>query len=492
MSESTLYLVFVFFSTFTLSLQSPVFIDHSNAARVLRHRRANHFLEEIKPGNLERECYEETCSREEAAEIFQSNEKTMEFWYRYKSTSQCHKNVCYNGGICTKGGGQYECVCPPRYSGKHCETEVFECGYKNGGCFHYCSDSVPVGLSVTCGCADGYELDENGKSCRAAVPFSCGKQWIPDSSRRTLLDDTLNDTQTVDDLPDHPTNHTHFTTNHTHFTTNHTHSLDNATHPLDDPSFPDDSLNRIVGGQRQPQGGSPWQVLLRRKDERGFCGGTLVSERWVITAAHCLQETPDHVTLGDYDKFHLDKGELKIRVEKTIIHPHFHEFTFDSDVALLYLAEPAVLSSVVSPACLPNAHLANRLERAGEQGLVTGWGAVRYLGQSSRYLRKVSLPVVEQHGCIDSTDQVITDNMFCAGFPEAERDACTGDSGGPFVVNYRGTWFLTGVVSWGEECAAKGKYGIYTRISNFLSWIQEEMKKQEGAVRINTTHPYSR
>lgn len=75
--------------------------------------------------------------------------------------------------------------------------------------------------------------------------------------------------------------------------------------------------------------------------------------------------------------------------------------------------------------------------------------------------------------------QIITDNMFCAGYLDVSVDACSGDSGGPFVVNYRGTWFLTGVVSWGENCAMKGKYGVYTRLGNFLNWIHNTMTKVE-------------
>lgn len=188
---------------------------------------------------------------------------------------------------------------------------------------------------------------------------------------------------------------------------------------------------------------------------------------------------------GDYDKFCLDEGEQKIKVEKIVAHPHYHDYTFDSDIALLYLAQPVVFSSVVSPVCLPNVHLAKRLERPGENGLVSGWGATSYRGRASRFLMKVSLPLVDQKDCMDSTDQVITDNMFCAGYLHAVKDACSGDSGGPFVVNYRGTWFLTGVVSWGEQCAADGKYGVYTRISNFLDWIGDEMKKHEETISKN-------
>lgn len=75
--------------------------------------------------------------------------------------------------------------------------------------------------------------------------------------------------------------------------------------------------------------------------------------------------------------------------------------------------------------------------------------------------------------------QVITDNMFCAGYLQTPMDACSGDSGGPFVVHYRGAWFLTGVVSWGEKCAARGKYGVYTRLGNFLNWIRTTMEKAQ-------------
>uniref|UniRef100_A0A3B1JMV7 Coagulation factor X-like n=1 Tax=Astyanax mexicanus TaxID=7994 RepID=A0A3B1JMV7_ASTMX len=478
MSESTGWIVAVLFWIFTVSLQTPVFVERNDAVQILRNRRANYFLEEMKPGNLERECYEELCSQEEAAEIFQSKEKTMEFWYIYRSSKRCQDNPCVNGGICSSDQRGYVCVCPPRFIGSHCETEVFDCQYKNGGCLHYCSNSAPNEKKVTCSCAEGYELEDDGKSCRETAQFPCGKQWSHGSLHRSLLDDlTDTDSHTF-------SNHTHLISNHTHLPSNHTHR-ENASYSGDDGS--DDSGKRIVGGQLQRQGGSPWQVLLRRKDEHGFCGGTLINQRWVITAAHCLQETPDHVTIGDYDKLRPDEGELKISVQMVLIHPHFHEYTFDSDVALLYLSQPVEFSSVASPACLPNAALAQVLMMNGQRGLVTGWGATSFMGRSSRFLRKVVLPVIDQQECMQSTEQVVTDNMFCAGFLQAEMDACTGDSGGPFVVNYRGTWFLTGVVSWGEKCAAEGKYGVYTRLSNFLQWIYDEIKKQEQMIIKNTT-----
>ncbi|XP_030632030.1 coagulation factor IX [Chanos chanos] len=475
---------------------STVFLEHKHAVRLLRMRkpRANYFLEEMKPGNLERECYEETCSQEEAAEIFQSKEKTMEFWYRYKNLNHCRYNPCLNNGICTMDRHEYICLCPPQYGGKHCETEVFECEYRNGGCHQYCRQTVQ-GAAVECSCANGYQLEPDGKSCHETVRYPCGKQWSQNSMVRSFQGDDflLNDTDPnlshiLNDSYPHTLNYTH---NYTH-----TQPL-NYTHNYTDPerdkqenstfiwrnwangSYSEPEMNhRIVGGQLQPQGGSPWQVLLRRKDEYGFCGGSLITDRWVITAAHCLQEMPDHVTVGDYDKMREDPHEQRIGVEKVVTHPHFHDYTFDSDIALLYLAEPVELGPYATPICLPNTQLAKQLLREGTHGLVTGWGATHYLRRSSRFLRKVVLPVVDQQKCMASTEQVITDNMFCAGYLQAPRDACRGDSGGPFAVNYRGTWFLTGVVSWGERCAAVGKYGVYTRLGNYLHWIRDEIHKQ--------------
>uniref|UniRef100_A0A8D0LAA4 Vitamin K-dependent protein C n=1 Tax=Sphenodon punctatus TaxID=8508 RepID=A0A8D0LAA4_SPHPU len=83
------------------------------------------------------------------------------------------------------------------------------------------------------------------------------------------------------------------------------------------------------------------------------------------------------------------------------------------------------------------------------------------------------LPIVSLETCRKSTDKLITDNMFCAGFEVEVQDACKGDSGSPFAVSYHNTWYLLGIVSWGEGCAEAGKYGAYTRVTNYISWIKE-------------------
>nr|XP_046244149.1 coagulation factor IX isoform X2 [Scatophagus argus]XP_046244150.1 coagulation factor IX isoform X2 [Scatophagus argus]XP_046244152.1 coagulation factor IX isoform X2 [Scatophagus argus]XP_046244153.1 coagulation factor IX isoform X2 [Scatophagus argus]XP_046244154.1 coagulation factor IX isoform X2 [Scatophagus argus]XP_046244155.1 coagulation factor IX isoform X2 [Scatophagus argus]XP_046244156.1 coagulation factor IX isoform X2 [Scatophagus argus] len=457
--------------------QCTVFLDQSSAGQVLRstsrRRRANSlFLEEMLPGNLERECYEESCSQEEAAEIFQTREKTLEFWYKYTNLNPCRTNPCLNGGICTMDRGDFMCLCPPQYHGKTCDSEVLECRYRNGGCMQYCRDLLD-GAGVQCGCADGFKLETDGH-CSPTVSFPCGRQsqtfyrsrspWTRSELVNASADSwepTLNVTESGEGL---------MTVNATS-----EHRGGNETELDEGGEF----TLRIVGGLLEKRGGSPWQVLIRRSDGYGFCGGTLVSDRWVVSAAHCLEEPADHVTIGDLDKMRPDPGEQLIKIQKVIVHPHFHSFTFDSDIALLYLAQPVVRGPTAVPACLPDPHLSRYLLQDGNRGVVTGWGLTRYLGRSSRFLRKVTLPVVRYRDCTASTEQVITDNMFCAGYLDVSIDACSGDSGGPFVVNYRGTWFLTGVVSWGEKCAAKGKYGVYARLGNFLNWIRDTMERTD-------------
>ncbi|KAL6104873.1 uncharacterized protein ACO6RY_06518 [Pungitius sinensis] len=468
-----------------------VFLDRPSAGQVLassaRRRRANgFFLEEMLPGDLERECHEEMCSQEEAAEIFQSSEKTLEFWYKYTNLNPCRTNPCLNGGMCTLDRGDFLCLCSPQFHGKTCDSVVLECRYRNGGCMQYCRDLL--GDGVQCGCADGFRLEEDGRSCSKSVSFPCGRQhrdfslyqsrslWSQTEQNITMRDDNITNTtnSSTSGLAD-----PHVETEEEQVTVDSTSGQrrSNETELIEEEGGGVEG--RIVGGVLEKPGRSPWQVLVCRSDGFGFCGGTLVSDRWVVSAAHCMEETPDHVTLGDYDKQRLDPGEQVIKVQKVFVHPHFHSFTFDSDVALLYLERPAVRSPTVVPACLPDPHLSTYLLQKDNRGVVTGWGLTHYMGRSSRFLRKVTLPLVSFRVCAASTEQVITDNMFCAGYLDVGMDACSGDSGGPFVVNYRGTWFLTGVVSWGEECAGKGKYGVYTRLGNFLNWIRDTMERAD-------------
>ncbi|XP_042344624.1 coagulation factor IX isoform X2 [Plectropomus leopardus] len=396
-------------------IQSSVFLDRPAAGQLLgspsRRRRANSFLlEEVLPGDLERECQEEVCSQEEAAEIFQTREKTLEFWFRYTNLNPCRTNPCLNGGICTLDREDFLCLCSPQYQGKTCESVVLECRYRNGGCMQYCRN-LPGG--VQCGCADGFRLEADGRSCSPTVVLPCGRQHKEVSlyGGRFVItrSEQLNDTVETDDMSeDNSTDGWLMNLNVTEMeeellTVNTTFGPGgiNETQLLGE----EGGTTRIVGGVLDKPGGSPWQVLLHRSDGYGFCGGTLVSDRWVISAAHCLEETADHVTIGDFDKRRPDPGEQLIKVQKVFVHPHFHSFTFDSDIALLFLTRPVVRGPTAIPACLPDPHLSSYLLKEQNRGVVTGWGLTRFLGRSSRFLRKVTLPVVSHRDCTASTEQ---------------------------------------------------------------------------------------
>ncbi|NWV09582.1 FA10 factor, partial [Ptilonorhynchus violaceus] len=410
-----------------------VFMRKDKAHEVLRvHKRANYFLEEIRPGNLERECHEEKCSFEEAKEIFHSQEKTMEFWFNYKGLNPCSTNPCNNGGVCKIRHYSYFCICPPEFGGHNCETVVttrcpcvflaerFECWYKNGGCWQYCRDSDSA-FHVVCSCARDYVLHEDGKRC--------------------VQGDVL-------DMPQ-PTQ-TNISSTLEHYDT------------------------RVMGGMLCHRGHCPWQVLLRNSRDVGFCGGSLIGRRWVLTAAHCLDlVSPQHVTLGDFDKYQREFKEQKIAVERSWTHPHYNSNNYNGDIALLYLSSAAVLNEYVIPICLPSPGLAALLSEEGRVGMVSGWGATHERGSTLRFLMKVRLPIVGLERCQQAMDRLLTDNMFCAGHSTAAADACKGDSGGPFAVSHHNTWFLLGIVSWGEGCGEHGKYGVYTRVSNYIPWIKE-------------------
>ncbi|XP_045884248.1 coagulation factor VII isoform X1 [Meles meles] len=146
---------------------ATVFVAQREAHGVLhRPRRANAFLEELRPGSLERECLEERCSLEEAREIFQDPRRAEQFWISYTDGDQCASNPCQNGGSCEDQLQSYICFCPDSFQGRNCETnkkDLLVCMNENGGCEQYCGDRAEGGRS--CRCHEGYTLQDDGVSC---------------------------------------------------------------------------------------------------------------------------------------------------------------------------------------------------------------------------------------------------------------------------------------------------------------------------------------
>ncbi|XP_005397669.1 PREDICTED: vitamin K-dependent protein C isoform X2 [Chinchilla lanigera] len=435
-----------------------VFSSSQRAHQVLRIRkRANAFLEEVRPGNLERECHEEICDFEEAKEIFRTVDATLAFWSTYFDGDQCQSlppehlcaSPCCERGMCVDGLGSFTCACNQGWEGRFCQNEVgfSNCSSDNGGCAHYC---LAEGDSRRCSCAPGYELADDHLQCEPAVMFPCGRiQKLVEKKRSNYKRDTDQVEQEDQDEQLDP---------------------------------------RIVNGTETRRGESPWQVMLMDSKRKLACGGVLIHSSWVLTAAHCVDESRKlSVRLGEYDLRRRDKGEVELDIQEIFIHPNYTRSTTNNDIALLHLAEPTVLSKTIVPICLPDSGLAEReLTQAGQETVVTGWGyQSERKGDPRRsltsVLNSIRIPVAPHNECIQVMKNVISENMLCAGILGDTRDACDGDSGGPMVASFQGTWFLVGLVSWGEGCGLPNNYGVYTKVSRYLDWIHSHIRDKDGS-----------
>ncbi|XP_041637464.1 coagulation factor X-like [Cheilinus undulatus] len=462
-----------------LAAAHAVFLEEEAANQVLkRRRRANSIFEEWKQGNMERECREETCSWEEAREIFEDKEKTDEFWAIYVDEDSCQSQPCLYGGLCKDGIGSYTCFCQAGYQGFNCEIVIPElCENKNGGCQHFCN--VNRG-DVECSCADGYFLESDGKSCNSNETFKCGA-IITEVIRSVFIYERKNETVR---------NATESDLNGFNNSSNDLLNRSSSASPIDSIVKVEEtvqeeriipqrsSMTRIVGGENCPPGECPWQALLMNEEDRGFCGGTILNEYIILTAAHCMNQSRYiYIKLGEFDVFEDDGNEAVHMVETIVTHRGFNPNTYHNDIALIKVATPIKFTRYILPACLPEADFAEKVLMKEPNGLVSGFGRIGEGQQTSPTLKRLAVPYIDRHICIESTPLRISQRMFCAGYDTEAKDACQGDSGGPHVTRYGSTFFVTGVVSWGEGCARRGKFGVYTQVSKYIRWIREGTEK---------------
>jgi secreted trypsin-like serine protease len=244
-------------------------------------------------------------------------------------------------------------------------------------------------------------------------------------------------------------------------------------------AFLDGKAPKIVGGKVAAEGAYPWQVSLgvawiADAYRAHFCGGSVYSESWIITAAHCVKgNQPEEISIAAGTNY-LGPGTIRHNVRRIIVHKGYDPGTSDNDVALLELFEPLALNAKTRTIPLLGKTAEPKLLTEGAALEVTGWGATNEGGAPVGNLRFVSVPFVTRETCNRPLvyNGQITGNMICAGMLAGGTDSCQGDSGGPLTVTApSASPALAGIVSWGEGCARPNKVGVYTRVSQYADWV---------------------
>jgi len=232
-------------------------------------------------------------------------------------------------------------------------------------------------------------------------------------------------------------------------------------------------MARIIGGGDATPNTYPWMVSIQSKsDSEHFCGGSLIDESYVLTAAHCIEDASAEeiqAVVSEFDLKQASQQEQVIAIKNIYMHQGYGD---DNDIAVLELITP----TNKTPVKLADKSLNNSLQ-VGSNMMVMGWGNQLTDGEKfPNILQEVQLPLADHAQCITNyagIDMAITDNMLCAGLAAGGKDSCQGDSGGPLVYQKDSDWFQTGVVSFGEGCAQENFFGVYTKVANYNDWIAQ-------------------
>ncbi|XP_051977307.1 trypsin-2-like [Xyrauchen texanus] len=228
----------------------------------------------------------------------------------------------------------------------------------------------------------------------------------------------------------------------------------------------------IIGGNECEPHSKPWQALVI--SSVGQCGGSLINENWVVSAAHCYRSSDGdiEVSLGKHNIAIHEHTEQIILSEHAIPHPKYNGHTLDNDIMLIKLSEPATLNEYVQPVGLPTC-----CPPAGTMCNISGWGMTNITTKEvPDKLQCLEVSTVSDRDCDNAYPGIITESMFCAGYLEGGKGACYGDSGSGLVCN----GVLQGIVSAGGICVGENELGIYTKVCIFNTWITETINTYQN------------
>nr|XP_061802654.1 vitamin K-dependent protein Z-like [Nerophis lumbriciformis] len=433
--------------------KTDVFINAPRAQSIfLRSKRANHFLiEEILQGNLERECYEERCTFEEAREFFEDDDKTIKFWKTYDDRSHCQPNPCLNGGNCSNMVNGFHCSCSSPYYGITCQMGELDLNSQEdeGSCFNMdcvsgrvsCPTEGPnvchqlcvaSSYKFLCSCVPGFKLHSDGRSCLPEVEFPCGR--LPDS-----------------------------------------HQTETMCH----------------------NGNCPWQALLLGGGGTEICAGVLLGRRSVLTAASCLLRESD----PQPSSFLVVAGtsDTTMSIKAFHIHNRYRPNHHDNDLAFLELTSPMPFGPNLHHLCLPNKDFCeNILMYSSKVGVAATMNQsldpnLLYMSlEECRSQLNISVPLTNKMFCVTGkTGKIVMHGQKVAS--NSTESSPVWQCGGllpamPLATMERGTAFLTGtLIVPSTGCDGNGL--AFTKVSRHLVWIRQHLaaiESQEHPVKKKT------